>query len=116
PIDKPFFLIDFPSKISLLCKPQNKNPLLAERFEFYIAGMELGNGNTENTDSNMIRKNFEKEKQKRNEQKIISSNIDEKFLNAIHKMNSKSYAGIGVGVDRLTLLFSNCANISDLQM
>ncbi|MDO8610814.1 MAG: amino acid--tRNA ligase-related protein [bacterium] len=116
PIDKPFFLIDFPSKISLLCKPQNKNPLLAERFEFYIAGMELGNGNTENTDTQSIKKVFIAEEKKRQLQNIITSPIDNEFLHALDNMKSKTYAGIGVGIDRLTMLLSNSANISDLQM
>ncbi len=97
----PCFITDFPSSISPLCKPKKNNPLLADRFEFYINGIELGNGNTENTDYRSVRKVFEEQKKKN------GFPVDEEFLDALRIMNEtgKTYAGIGVGIDRLTMLF-----------
>ena len=43
----PFFVIDYPARISPLAKPQAKKPWLAERFELYLKGVEIANGNSE---------------------------------------------------------------------
>ena len=53
---QPFFLIDFPACISPLCKPREDAPHLAQRFELYVAGIEIGNGNTEETDAEKVKK------------------------------------------------------------
>jgi elongation factor P--beta-lysine ligase len=107
---EPFFLIDFPARVSPLCKPKKDNPLLTERFELYINRMEIANGNTENTDFQSIKKNFVAEQKKRPD----SQSIDQKFLNSIKKIDNVSYAGIGLGIDRLTMLFSDSKTIEEL--
>lgn len=111
--NSPLFLIDFPSRISPLCQPKKDKPYLAERFEFYINKIEMGNGNTENLDYQTIKNNFENEKAKRKKQKLLDQPIDYEFLNAlkIMKGTGKSYAGIGVGIDRLTMLFSGVKSL-----
>jgi len=109
----PIFLTDFPSKTSPLCTPRNDKPYLAQRFELYIANIELANGNTENTDTKTIIKVFEQENNFRQKNKILAPPIDQSFLTSLEKIKDKSYAGIGVGIDRLTMLFSNQANIID---
>lgn len=94
----PLFLIDYPSIISPLCKPKKDNPLLAERFEFYMNGIELANGNTENTDVKSVKKG-------------LQTPIDQEFLQSLKIMNKTSYAGVGLGIDRLTMIFSNSSYI-----
>lgn len=106
---EPVFLVDFPSRISPLCAQKKDDSRFAERFEFYIAGVEIGNGNTENTDMEYVRKTFETERQK------TSLPIDEEFLTALHKMNGTTYAGIGMGIDRLTMLFSGESSIQSIE-
>ncbi|MFA6081430.1 MAG: amino acid--tRNA ligase-related protein [Patescibacteria group bacterium] len=101
----PLFLIDFPSKISPLCKPQKNNPVFAERFECYISGIELGNGNTENTDAKSLRKIFKRE------QRLTSLPIDEEFLDSLKTMSKKSYAGVGIGIERLVMVLNNRSSI-----
>jgi lysyl-tRNA synthetase class 2 len=101
----PLFLVDFPSRISPLCKPQKNNPLFAERFECYISGVEIGNGNTENTDTKSLRKIFA------TEQKRTKLPIDEEFLNSLMTMSKKSYAGIGIGIERLVMVLNNKSSI-----
>ncbi len=98
---KPFFLVDFPARISPLCKPQKDRPLFAERFELYVHKMELGNGNTESTDIDSIRAVFEREHEK------TGIPIDEQFLASLKGMKNDSYAGIGLGIDRLVMLYTN---------
>jgi len=100
---EPFFLVDFPTRFSPLCKPQKEKPHLAERFELYINGMEIGNGNTENTDVIAVRKTLKKP-------------IDETFLKALAMMKHKTYAGVGLGVDRLVMLFSGAKDIKEVEI
>lgn len=107
--NEPVFLVDFPSRISPLCAQKKDDARFAERFEFYINGVEIGNGNTENTDMEYVRKTFEEEHQK------TGLPIDEVFLTALHKMNGVIYAGIGMGIDRLTMLFSDQSSIQSIE-
>lgn len=114
--DSPFFMTDFPARTSPLCTPKKNAPYLVERFEAYLFGMELGNGNTENTDSEYVRKQFLKEKKYREDNKLFTPPIDETFLSALQKMSSKKYAGMGMGVDRIAMIMSNSANITDVEL
>lgn len=107
---EPFFLTDYPAKVSPLCQPQKGKPYLAERFEFYLNGIEIANGNTENTNSQSIRKVFEKENLTRHQP------MDEEFLKALDvlKASNKNYAGAGLGLDRLTMVFNHIDNIHNI--
>lgn len=88
--DEPFFVVDFPSRLSPLCKVKQDDFLFAERFEWYIAGMELGNGNNEKIEMDFMKEHF-----------YIDASL----------MQGREYAGIGLGIDRLTMLFANMATI-----
>lgn len=103
---EPLFLIDFPAKISSLCRPQKNNLVFAERFELYIAGVEIGNGNTENTDIGSLQKLFE------NQRRSTNLPIDKDFLDSLKKMGNNSYAGVGVGIDRLAMILNNETSIT----
>lgn len=109
----PFFLIDFPSRISPLCQPRADKPYLAQRFELFIGGVELGNGNTENTDVSYVGGMFRRERAERKRRHLPCPPEDTEFLSALKKMQGKSYAGIGLGVDRLCLLLSSPERISE---
>lgn len=111
----PCFLTDFPSRISPLCEVKNDMPYLAERFELYIFGKEIGNGNTERTDKEVVLRRFKTEKQERLKTGIFSPPIDYQFLDALERMNSKQYGGIGLGVDRLAMIMANCDDIKDVE-
>jgi len=113
----PFFLIDFPARLSPLCQPQASNPFLAERFELYIAGMELGNGNTENLHPGKIGEAFEAEAETRHQSQRPTHPIDTAFISAISALNrtAKSYAGIGLGMDRVAMIFADSSEISDVE-
>lgn len=97
----PFFLVDFPTRISPLCKPQKGKPFLAERFELYMNGIEIANGNTEKTNEKEIRTVFEVEQAK------TKLPMDDEFLDSIDIMKDNEYAGVGLGVDRLTMLYTD---------
>ncbi|MDA1079751.1 MAG: hypothetical protein O2840_03655 [bacterium] len=112
----PIFLIDFPARISPLCKPKLDQPFLVERFEVYVDGMELGNGNTEHTNAARVRDIFEAEEVYRKQRNLPSHPIDKDFLAALQALDQtkKSYAGIGLGIDRLALFLAGEQSIATL--
>lgn len=111
----PCIITDFPARISPLCARKKDQPDFAERFEVYIAGMEIGNGNTESTDTKTIQSVFENEVQQRKRKKMLTPPIDTTFLGALETMKTHSYAGIGVGIDRLAMIFSDSREITDVE-
>lgn len=110
----PFFLVDFPAKTSPLCTIQKDEPYLAERFEFYLGNVEIANGNNENTDYKLVREKMENEKMKRELMGRISQPIDEEFVESLKKMSEsgKSFAGVGLGIERLIMLLSGNDSIN----
>ena len=113
----PFFLIDFPARVSPLCRPKPDKPYLAERFEVFMAGMEIGNGNTENLDTAKLRASFRAEKLHRQQQGLEVPPIDAQFMWAVHQLqeSGKCYAGIGLGVDRLAMIMANVTDIKEVE-
>ena len=107
----PFFLIDYPTRISTLCAKRKDKPYLAERFELYINGIEIGNGNTENTDTEDVVRSMKREEKYRKKMGILSPPIDTDFIKALDYMKNKKYAGIGLGVDRLAMILTGSKNI-----
>ena len=112
-LKEPFFLIDFPTRLSPLCKVIAEKPYLAERFEVFMAGMEIGNGNTENLDTDLVRSSFEKERATRLANGLQPQPIDEAFLEAVEHLHNigHSWAGIGLGVDRLAMIMADVDTI-----
>lgn len=84
----PFFLIDYPAKISPLAKPKSDHSHYAERFELYVDGVELANGNTENFDISSIK----------------PFGIHPDFLTVLSKLSHQTWSGVGLGIDRLVML------------
>lgn len=113
---KPFFLIDFPAKISPLCQKNQQKPYLANRFEFYLAGVELANGNDEEIDAKLVGQKFLAEKKYRLANNLACHAIDEQFLDALEKMQAsgQNYAGIGLGLERLVMILANLDSIEQL--
>ncbi|CAN5266303.1 elongation factor P--(R)-beta-lysine ligase [soil metagenome] len=111
----PFFLIDFPSQISPLCKPKENHKELAQRFEFFLDGIEIGNGNTEQTDWKKVEESFIQVGKKRTSLNQASSPIDLDFISALQNLDSRKYAGVGVGIDRLSMYFAGKSDINDVE-
>lgn len=114
--EQPLFLTDFPAKTSSLCKTQSAKSYLAERFEVYLAGLELGNGNNEQLDSQLVKEKFVEEKKHREINNLPTHPIDDVFLLALEKMKqtNRSYAGIGLGVDRLAMILAGEKDLEKL--
>lgn len=112
-----FFLTDFPARLSPLCRPRADKPYLAERFEVYVGGMELGNGNTENLNATQIKQAFNEAVADRIKRGKSAPPIDTELLSALTTLAKKyhSLAGIGLGVDRLAMLMANTIQIGDVE-
>jgi lysyl-tRNA synthetase class 2 len=110
--NKPVFLYDYPSQFGSLAKTKRQDPLTAERFELYIAGIELCNAFTELNDSAEQRKRFEIENEARRTLGKPAYPLPETFLNALDRMPPA--AGNALGIDRLVMLFANTACIDDV--
>jgi lysyl-tRNA synthetase class 2 len=108
----PVFLCDYPASQASLARLHPDNPMLAERFELYINGMELANGFSELTDAGEQRRRFQ------HEQEIISAlgrqpgPMPEPFLVDLAKMPAA--AGIALGIDRLVMLFTGSSRIDQV--
>jgi lysyl-tRNA synthetase class 2 len=112
----PFFLVDFPAKISPLCQPKSNRPHLAERFEFYLDGLEIANGNSEQTDPQIIQQHFEQEQQYRRQHNLPAAPLDQDFIQALSKLHQsgRTYAGVGLGVERLAMIAARASSLSEI--
>lgn len=102
---KPTFLSDYPSSLAALARTKRGEPQSAERFELYIAGLELANAFSELTDAEEQRRRFEREREERMHLGKRLYPLPEKFLEALPFMPES--AGIALGVDRLVMIFSD---------
>ncbi|MCL5091164.1 MAG: hypothetical protein M1514_04095 [Patescibacteria group bacterium] len=121
PKDKPVFIFDYPTQLSPLCKLCNPKGLLSERsesngfsqrYEFYIGGMEIGNAYTELTEAKVLEENFKKEEEFRKKNNLPLHPYDKELIKATK--NFPDCTGIGLGIDRLSMLFANTTNIEDI--
>jgi lysyl-tRNA synthetase class 2 len=108
----PLFLYDYPTPCGALARLKPQNDLLAERFELYIAGMELCNGFSELTDPAEQKARFEKEQQVRKSFGHPIYPMPQKFLKALKDMPDAG--GNALGIDRLVMLFCNTTEIDDV--
>lgn len=110
----PTLIYNYPKEFAALAQ-LNPDGKTAQRFEFYINGVELGDCYTELTDYREQEKRFKEEQEKRKKQKKIKHPADKGFIKAL-KYGLPPCSGIAIGLDRLAMVFSGVSSINDLKL
>jgi len=114
---QPHHIIDHPIETTPFCKPHRDPELrkegLVERFESFVMGKELCNSYTELNDPELQRQLFVEQALKREKGYDETQPMDEEFLEAICQ-GMPPTAGIGIGIDRLVMLFTSAPSIRDV--
>jgi lysyl-tRNA synthetase class 2 len=110
--DQPTLLHDYPAACGSLARPKPGRKELVERFELYIAGLELCNGFSELTDPVEQRRRFSQEIAIATAAGKSTGPMPERFLEALAFMPAAT--GNALGVDRLTMLFTDSPSINDV--
>jgi lysyl-tRNA synthetase, class II len=109
----PTFVMDFPREVSPLARPHRSAPGLTEQFDHMIGGMEIGPAYSELTDPDEQRARFVDQQRLRRGGDEEAHPLDEDFLEALeHGMPPAG--GIGVGVDRVTMILADVPSIRDV--
>lgn len=109
---RPTILYEFPAAVAALSKKKSGDPRFCERFEFYIAGLELGDAYSELTDPVEIKERFDQEMKEIKRLGKTSYEYDHDFIDALKEGLPES-SGIAVGLDRLVMLLADVTNIAD---
>jgi lysyl-tRNA synthetase class 2 len=112
-IKEPVFLYDYPRDISPLAKPKRDADRIAERFQAFAGGLELGNAFTELNDPIEQRARFEDQARQRTAGDLEAQELDEDFIEAM-EYGMPPTGGWGGGIDRLTMLLTNQESIREV--
>jgi lysyl-tRNA synthetase class 2 len=110
---EPTILYDFPVAISPLSKIKRDEPDWVERFEIYVAGMEIGNAFSELNDPEEQRRRFEQQLGQRELGDEEAHRMDEDYIRAL-SYGMPPTGGEGIGIDRIAMLLTGSKSIRDV--
>ncbi len=106
----PTFVLDYPAVLCPLTKRSKSDPRYAERFELFIAGMEMANAYTELNDPAVQYENFLVQLKG---QEDTMATMDTDFIKAL-KYGMPPAGGLGIGIDRLVMVLTGATTIRDV--
>lgn len=110
---QPTFVYDYPRDVSPLAKAKGDDPNTVERFEVYVGGLELCNAFTELNDPIEQEQRFLEMRRDYSDDDELAHPMDEDYLRAM-RYGMPPSGGFGMGIDRLTMLLTNCASIREV--
>jgi lysyl-tRNA synthetase class 2 len=110
---RPTFVLDYPSAISPLTRPNRTQPEIAERWDLFIAGMEIGPAYTELNDPDIQLAKFTEQLAGADDEESTFRTLDEDFVESL-RVGMPPAGGMGMGIDRLVMLLTNSESIRDV--
>ena len=110
---EPTFITSYPRDVSPLSRANDNDPWLVDRFEFFIAGSELANGFQELNDPDDQSDRFKAQVKERNDVDDEAMVFDQDYIEAL-EYGMPPTSGLGVGIDRLVMLFTESPSIRDV--
>jgi lysyl-tRNA synthetase class 2 len=112
-LTQPTIIYEFPTAVSPLSKQKPDEPDWTERWEIFIGQMEIANGFSELNDPEDQRRRFEAQLRERERGDEEAHQMDEDYIRAL-SYGMPPAGGVGVGIDRLTMLLTNSQSIRDV--
>jgi len=110
---QPTIIYDYPAEVSPLSKTRADDPTTVERFELYIAGMEIANAYSELNDPAEQKERFEEQLRARSLGDEEAHEMDSDYIRAL-SYGMPPTAGEGIGIDRLTMILTDSQSIRDV--
>ena len=112
-LDDPTFIEGYPKDVSPLSRSQDENASYVDRFELFIGGREIANGFSELNDPDEQAERFKQQVEQRASGDQEAMEYDEEYVEAL-EYGLPPCAGVGVGIDRLVMLFTGTSSIRDV--
>jgi len=109
----PTFVYGYPAEVSPLSRPNDADPFIADRFEFFLAGREVANGFSELNDPEDQAARFRAQMARKDKGDEEAMFYDADYIRAL-EYGMPPAAGLGVGIDRLVMFFTDSPSIRDV--